>query len=286
MGRVWGAGLGLVLLAAAHPILAQPGQATPTGWIEFVARVAPSDGRPEPVRQFTFYLLRTSLAGIRKEVEATEPAADLDKFIDGLEVSTPLKAWMKKQRWVELAGPDFIRLLKADDVLGIPEFREAYMQLNANDIAVGFPKPKFRDADKTRNPEKYAKQKQEYELALRRYLEANPHTLDGIEVHLDAINPGQRWAQGQAEVRRRIRKRTLELAQTRYLVAKTDTDYDGRGMFSALPPGDYWLGTLEQEAVAGDARLHWDVPLTVRSGQATRVELSNLNALEPQRASR
>jgi hypothetical protein len=36
------------------------------GRIEFTARVAPTGGRPEPVRQLTFYLLRKSLEDSRR----------------------------------------------------------------------------------------------------------------------------------------------------------------------------------------------------------------------------
>jgi hypothetical protein len=38
---------------------------------------------------------------------------------------------------------------------------------------------------------------------------------------------------------------------------------------------------LGGEARAGDVRLHWDIPVTVRRGETTRVELSNLNATRP-----
>ncbi len=45
-----------------------------TGSMEFTAQVAPTDGRPEPVRQLTFYLLRKSLEDIRQEALQLEPA--------------------------------------------------------------------------------------------------------------------------------------------------------------------------------------------------------------------
>jgi hypothetical protein len=73
------------------------------------------------------------------------------------------------------------------------------------------------------------------------------------------------------------------LAQGRYLVMKTDADLNGRGAFTGLAPGDYWITTLETEAAAGDARLRWDAQVTVRGGETARIELSNLNALEPRR---
>jgi len=65
--------------------------------VEFTAQVAPTDGRPEPVRQLTFYLLRKSLDDIRQEALLVEPAPDFDKFVDGLTVSPKLKEWMKKE---------------------------------------------------------------------------------------------------------------------------------------------------------------------------------------------
>jgi len=274
----------LVLLVAATLLAAQQAGSfrqdpQQPGAIEFTARVKPTGGRAEPVRELTFYLLRKSLADIEKEVEETELKPDLDRFINGLEVSDQLKAWMKKKRSVELAGTDFIRRLKVDDLLDVPEFYEAYMKHNAGDVAVGFPVPKYRESDRLQNPQKYEKLHQDYREAIRKWMVNNPQSVDGIDVHLDAINPGQRWALQQSELRRRIHKRALDLAQTRYLAAKTDSDLDGRGAFTGLPPGTYWLGTLDTEAVAGDARLRWDASVIVRAGQTTRLELSNLNAL-------
>jgi len=35
------------------------------------------------------------------------------------------------------------------------------------------------------------------------------------------------------------------------------------------------------QAVAGDVRLRWNVPVTVRPGETIRVELTNLNAAKP-----
>ncbi len=286
-GAPWIAALGLLL--AVTPLAAQQTRlssqaAAQTGSIEFVARVTPTAGRAEPVRQLTFYLLRKSLAEIQKEVEQTEPKPDLDRFIEGLEVSNELKAWMKKKRWVDLAGTDFLRQLKANDILDVPEFYDAYLRRNVGDAGVGFPTPKYRESDREKNPEKYEKLRQEYREVLRKFIENNPHTVEGIELYLDAINPGQRWAQQDSELRLRTRRRALNLAQTRYLEAKTETDLEGRGAFIGVPPGEYWLGTLETEAVAGDVRLRWDTPVTVRAGQMTRLELSNLNAIEPRRS--
>ncbi|HVH69696.1 MAG TPA: hypothetical protein VNB49_01115, partial [Candidatus Dormibacteraeota bacterium] len=64
------------------------------------------------------------------------------------------------------------------------------------------------------------------------------------------------------------------------LAAKADTDLEGHALLSGLPPGDYWISTLNLEASAGDMRVHWDVPVKIVTGQTTRVELSNLNTAE------
>src|SRR5258708_30329793 len=108
--------VGMLRVAAPGWLAAQA-----TGSVEFTAQVSATDGRPEPVRQLTFYLLRKSLDDIRQEALQLEPPPDLDKFIDGLAVSPKLKAWMKKNHTVQLAGTDFAKSLTADDVVDIPE---------------------------------------------------------------------------------------------------------------------------------------------------------------------
>jgi len=71
-----------------------------------------------------------------------------------------------------------------------------------------------------------------------------------------------------------------EFAQTKYLAARADTDLDGRASASGLAPGEYWVSTLNLDANAGDIRLGWDVRVAIRPGQTTRIELTNLNALD------
>jgi hypothetical protein len=71
-----------------------------------------------------------------------------------------------------------------------------------------------------------------------------------------------------------------ELAQTKYLAGKADTDLDGRGALGGLTPGEYWVSTLNLDANAGDTHLSWDAPVTILAGQTTRVELTNLNAVD------
>src|SRR5262249_21677491 len=64
---------------------------TGTGGLEFVAHVTPTAARPEPVRQFTFYVLTKSYDQIAKDVEAEDMLPERDKFIDELKVSAELK---------------------------------------------------------------------------------------------------------------------------------------------------------------------------------------------------
>jgi hypothetical protein len=47
-----------------------------------------------------------------------------------------------------------------------------------------------------------------------------------------------------------------------------------------LPAGQYWVSTLNLDAGAGDARLRWDVPVKIQDGRSTRIELTNLNAID------
>jgi hypothetical protein len=70
------------------------------------------------------------------------------------------------------------------------------------------------------------------------------------------------------------------VAQTKYLVGKVDTDLDGHAALAGLPPGNYWISSLNLDADAGDARLRWNVPVAIAAGRTTRIELTNLNATD------
>lgn len=271
----------LALLALVIPILrAEPQQkAAAPGSIEFEARATPTGGRAEPVMRLSVSLLRKSFADIQKEAEQSEAKTDLDKFVDALSVSNELKAWIKRTRRVELSGSEFASRVTTDDLFAVPEFFEAYMARNAGDATVGFPVSKAKNRDRSENPARYEKAQKDYREALRKFIEANPHTRDGMEVELVAINPGPRWAAQEGERKKRVRERALELTETTYTAAKTETDLHGAGAFVNVPPGNYWLSTLEGEATVGDARLRWDVPVPVGAGRTTRVTLTNANAV-------
>jgi len=282
----WMCGMALSLAALAVPSTGQQQAqqtAAQTGAIEFVVQVAPTGGRPELVMKLAVSLLRRSFAEIHKEAEQGEPKPDMDKFIEGLEVSQELKEWMKRTRSVELSGTEFAKKVTTDDIFNVPEFFEAYMARNVGDTTTGFPVTKAREKDRTENPQRYAKAQQEYRQALRKFVETKPYSRDGMEVELASINPAQRWAVLEGQRRQRIRDRALELTETTYLVVKTETDLEGRGAFSGVLAGNYWLSTGETEAIVGDARLRWDTPVPVRGGRVTRVTLSNVNAVRKDR---
>ena len=266
------------LAVCAPPAAGAQGAA---GSLDFTAHITPTAARPEPVRQFTFYVLTKSYADIVKEVEGDNVVPPRDKFIEGLKVSPELKEWLKAHEILDLTMPELDRLVTPDDIIHVPEFLLAYQHSNSGGVTSGIPKPKYADADKTSHPDRYNKQLQEYYVALKKFIQNNPSTVSGIELELVGVNPQQRWLQIQSDHRRRILRLAPEFAQTKYLAAKADTDLDGRGVVSVLAPGQYWVSTLNLDANAGDTRLGWDVSVTIRAGQTTRVELSNLNALEP-----
>ncbi len=251
------------------------------GSILFDAHVRTSAGSDEPVRSFTFYLLRKSYADIQTEAAGMVPPAKMDDFIDKLDVSKELKAWMKKNQCVSLSGEDFLKLIKVDDVMNVPEFNSAYLDRMAGDQTVQFPAPKYKDSDKVKDPDKYAAQVKLYHDQVRQFFIANPTSVSGIDMELEAVDPGHKWDVIQAKSKARLDHETLTLAQGKYLAARTDTDLDGRGSFRGIPPGTYWLSSLNVTSLSGDEREVWDTPLTVTAGKQTSISLSNINAVQP-----
>lgn len=267
----------LALMISTGANARQPGQQT--GYLEIVARVAPTGGHPEPARDSTFYLLRKSYQEIQKEVDAAEPAPKLEDFIAGLKVSPEMKAWMIKNQTVELSGEDFPKSVSPEDVLKVPEFFDAYLNRNAGDRTVTLPQPKYREADRTKNPERYKQLVEEYHDALRKYIGVHPETKSTLYLALEKTNPGPSWRKILNERLARVHRHTLELAELHYLAAKVDTDLDGHARLEGLQPGEYWLSNLDADAIAGDARVRWDLAVRI-SGGRNAVELSNLNGIE------
>jgi hypothetical protein len=273
-----------VLFLIAGVMAKAPRAAAQTGSVQFVARVTPSGGEDEPVRTLPFYLLSKSYADIEKEAEAASPVANLDKFIDALDVSKELKAWMKTNHRVNLSGEDFAKMLKADDIMNVPEFFAAYTERMVGDHTAGFPTPKYKLEDRAKNPAKYDLQVTEYHDAIRAFVIADPDSKDGLDLSLEEVNPGHKWDMLKARNLAELTRETADLARGKYLVARAETDMQGQGALRGIPPGNYWLGTLNIEAVAGDARERWDVPVTVRAGQPSYLTLTNINAAKPAHA--
>jgi hypothetical protein len=274
-----------VLFLVAGVMAKAPRAAAQTGSVQFVARVTPSGGEDEPVRTLPFYLLSKSYADIEKEAEAASPAANQDKFIDALDVSKELKAWMKTNHRVSLSGEDFTKMLKADDIMNVPEFFAAYTERMVGDHTAGFPTPKYKIEDRTKDPAKYDRLVIEYHDAIRAFVIADPGSKDGLDLSLEEVNPGHKWDMVKAKNAVELNRETADLARGKYLVARAETDMQGQGALRGIPAGNYWLGTLNIEAVAGDARERWDVPVTVRAGQPSYVTLTNINAVKPARTS-
>lgn len=249
-----------------------------TGALDVTARIAPTGGRPEPVREFTFYILTRSYRDVQKDVGEKYPLGDRETFISELKISPELKAWMKKHDVIDLMAPDTDKMITPEDVMNVPEFFDAYERTNSGGVTKGLPAPKYRESDKEANPERYEKQHQEFLAATRKFVQSHPSTITGMETELDAVNPKVKWDKALEEHYQKIIRISPDLAQTKYLVTKLDTDLDGHLNINGLPPGNYWVSSLGMNASSGDKRLVWDVPVTVQAGKVTHLELSNLNA--------
>jgi hypothetical protein len=265
------------MLAIAAGAAAQTGS---TGAIRFDVRATPASGVQEPVRGFPIYLLNKSFGEIWKEAAAAYPAPDMDAFIDKLDISKELKAWMTKNQCVQLSGEKFLAKVKPADVITVPEFYSAYLQRSQGSASLDFPKAKYKPVDKTKDPAKYARLSTEYHEAVERYIEANPQSKDGMDLDLADLDPSEQWQVLTAKREPEIRRRATELAESKYLVARTQTDLEGQGSVSRVPPGAYWLSSMDLSAQVGDVRPRWDVPVTVRAGQTAYVELSDVNAVQ------
>ena len=269
--------LPILALVLAGPVRAQ----VQNGSVSFTAQLTPSAGIAEPVRGLPFYLLRKSFADIEEEAAHGAPKPDMKKYIDGLKVSHELKAWMHKHNSVTLSGDEFARSLTAPEILDVPEFWKAYDELNISNSKFGFPTPKYNDRLRERDPAKYQRELDDFHSKVTTYIQQNPESKDGMASELDSIDPGLEWRTKVAARAATIRRTALDGAQSRYLVAQTQTDVNGHAEFSGVPAGTYWLSSLNIEGQVGDTRAKWDVPVTVHAGAPTQVTLSNYNSASP-----
>jgi hypothetical protein len=273
------------VLVAFSLISAAPRATAQAGSIEFVARATPSGGLEEPVRGFPFFLLSKSFAEVNKEAAMLYPKPDMNAFIDRLDESPQMKAWMKKNQWVRLTGEELVNKLTVDDIMTVPEFFDAYVERNTGDKTIVFPTPKYKPADRRKDPAKFEKLRTEYHDAVKHFLMDNPKSTAGMDLNLEELDPSNKWDQLQAQSLPEIHRQTLALAQSKYLVARTETDLQGQGALRGIPPGTYWLSTLDVTAAVGDSHPRWDLPVSVRAGETTRVALSSANVVPPTRAS-
>jgi hypothetical protein len=257
-----------------------PPAAAQNGAIEFAVRVRPASGVAEPARGMPFALLNKSFQDIQHEAETAEPPPNMDPFIDKLTVSPELKAWMKRNHAVSLSSNDFTKSVRPDDVMGVPEFFDAYMRINASSKGIAFPTTKAKEKDKIKDPEKYKKLNQEYLDAIKKFAIANPSSVDGMENELADVDPTHAWNELLKRRAADVHRHTLDAADGRYLVARAETNLNGEARLENVPPGTYWLSTLDVTATVGDMYLKWDLAVTVAGGETARVALTNSNALE------
>lgn len=258
---------------------------TKSGAIDISAHITPSNARPEPVRQFTFYVLTKSYGDVIKEVSATDALPTREEFIENLKCSKELKKWLKDHEVMDLTSPDLDKLLTTDDLMNVPEFFDAYQRSNSGGVTAGLPKPKYTDAEKEANPVKYQKQKEEYLSATRKFIDTHKFTVQGVELELAGVNPKLAWDKLQSDHKRKVAQLAPDTAQVKYLAGKAETDLDGRALITNLRSGNYWVTSLGMDADSGDRRLLWDVPVSVTAGQTAHLELSNLNGVDARGAS-
>jgi hypothetical protein len=206
----------------------------------------------------------------------------MDAFIAKLDVSPELRAWMKKNDLVDMSGENFTHRVHVDDIMSIPEFKTAYMDRNAGDQSADFPKPKYKAGDEQKNPAKFKKLSDDYTEAIRHYIETHPQSTDGLDINLADIDPGPKWDSLLGERVTAIHRRTMDLAQGNYVVARAETNLQGQGFLRNLAPGTYWLSTLDVPATVGDARPRWDMLVTLRAGETKYITLSNSNSVRAQ----
>lgn len=249
-----------------------------TANLQVTVLASPTAGRPQKVRGHIFYLLSESLATIEQEGLGSVPEPSLEAFTEELDLSDELKDWVKRTQITELQGEPFLSTLTNDDIMNVPEFQTAYISANLTMVGLGFPRPKVKLSDRTKDPEKWDKAYAKYLEEVRSYLELHPESRQGLDQELVELNPGAAWRRSRQQHGTRLRQEILRLIHSRYLAAQAETNLDGVARFS-VPPGRYWLTNLWGEARAGDVRLRWELPIELPQEENYRLTLNNANAL-------
>jgi hypothetical protein len=253
---------------------------TATGSIQFDVQIRAAAGVDEPVRQADFYLLRKSFSDIEAEAKSLVPPIDMNAFIDKLEVSKELKVWMKANKCVHFSGEDFLNKIKPDDMIGVKEFYDAYLDRMQGDQTVVFPQPKYKPTDKEKFPEKYEAELKDYKKQVKTFYIANPTSNQGLDLGLEDIDPGHKWDNLVAKNKGALDREMTLLAEGKYLAGRAQTDLDGHGHFQRVPVGTYWLSSLNVDSLAGEERDRWDAPVVVTPSHQTYLLLSNINAVQ------
>jgi len=77
--------------------------------------------------------------------------------------------------------------------------------------------------------------------ALKKIIQSHPETVAGIELELDGINPGRKWAEAQNSYKKKVRQRP-PMQSTNEISRGSGGHEPGRcGPRGAAPAGNYWL---------------------------------------------
>ena len=259
--------------------LSRPQQNDSVGTVVFRAGVVLGTGDVKPVPRQDFFLLSKSLSAIERETLEKYPLPTFGSYVDTLQISPELKAWMNRYEGSELL--EAIKLhLTYEDTRKVPEFKKALELALLGYQATGKIPPSPSEKDRLRSDAKHIKKVRAFEDAVRHELESDSSLRGQVWAWLAQANPflpSASWngflAEAIEDRRARARHQTPQ-----YVVATTKTNLLGEGRFEQIKPGTYWLSNLHYAPVAL-ARVLWDVRVELKTGEIKELELSNDNAL-------
>ena len=140
---------------------------------------------------------------------------------------------MKKNSLVDLSGEDFVKKLKPDDIMGVPEFFSAlHDERMTTDASVSFPDAEIQAGRQSEGSGKVRRLKQAYYDAVRAFFVAHPKSTDGHGSGAGGSESGPQVGYLPVQGSGRSRAATSELAQGSYLVARATPDLEGTGTFA------------------------------------------------------
>jgi len=123
--------------------------------------------------------------------------------------------------------PGLDKAATPDDILGVPELLSCYQRSNSGGVTAAFPKAEIPRRRQDGTTERYEKEHQGYLTALKKFIQSHPETVAGIELELDGINPGRKWAEAQNSYKKKVRSRR-RCKHKRNLAVRVDTNLEGR----------------------------------------------------------